>query len=223
MQLLKLITMAPLLVGCTTEPLFNFAVRGSLSPDGDRGTGAVELLDVPIFSFYVGSNADCSTPQVVIDYGSDPLVKDFASEPTLFSGKLSPATYPCAILQVGDVLTFNPDVEAQGAHPECSTESAESDGYLASAGTPWKDLAGNEVSPQGTVTSPSAAIVTLFFTTDPAALKAARNLADDQVVELVEEFTVPGEITLFFDLADRVTGTAGACVLEDPFSALGMR
>ncbi len=221
--------------GCTTSPLYSFIVYSSSAPKpvtrlfGSplddleerfdlRAIGSPSALRVPIYAFYLGTTADCATPIPLIDYGSDPLVKEFYTKPTLFSGNPAASDYPCAVLIVGDGLRFKPDAAAVGASSKCASVETEYtyDGYHQgqSDANTWKDLAGDFISATGTLAAPEMNIVTLFASTDPAQVLSRRRVAPNQVLTLPGALQVPGDITIYSNYLSSVVETTGVCTLS---------
>jgi hypothetical protein len=226
--------LALLLCGCTTGPLYTFIVYADSAPRASsrlrlsemldpfaavesRGIGSPTALKVSIYSFYLSTTATCSAPVPLIDYGTNPLTKEFYAKPTLFSGNPGALDYRCAVLEISDNLKFHPDSAAAGASSNCQTDNEYAyDGYRSDqsdAGT-WKDLSGQSVAANGTVGSPSPDVVTLFASLDPAAAILERGLAAGQVIPLASAIQVPGEVTIYSSYLDAVVEASGACSLS---------
>ncbi len=225
---------AALLCHCTTVPLYSFVVYSDTQPKArarlfrppifeldeiaERGIGTPSALKVAIYSFYLGTTPDCAAPTPLIDYGSNPLTKEFYAKPTLFSGNPAATAYHCVVLKVSDTLSFRPDSAAVGSSTACESTDIEYfyDGYRSgqSDADTWKALSGATVSATGAVTAASSDVVTLFASTDPQAAIDRRELASNQVLTLENPLVVPGEITLFANYLNAIVQASGVCTLS---------
>jgi len=86
------------------------ALGASLRMDGDSGAvfGPAGSLTIKLYSLYISTNADCSSPQLVQDLGAAGVNKDFMTNPVLFEGTPTAGTYQCVMMKMSDVLNMKP-------------------------------------------------------------------------------------------------------------------
>ncbi len=222
--------------GCGTDeqPAPTFVMKGALATATATANGAPPIVGgspeqffVTMYALYLVENADCTGPQIEV---SDPSTAgqpmDIVANPTLVSASPPPATYHCLLMQVSDVLSFQPDATAEATHGSvCMQGTTYSfDIYRSDSGDVWKDKDGNVVVGTGTSEDPEESStmvgdtlvpgVTTFVTTD---LEAATIGHEHQEIPLTAPVTITEEtttLTLYGNYANKVSSSGGLCGME---------
>lgn len=190
--------------------------------------GSPTSFGITFYAIYISTNADCSNPIQVADFGADGRSFDLLTEPTLVEAEVAEGTYNCVIGESSDVMTFTVDETAVSEHAGiCETgttytydiyREGEIDSDL------WVDIDGTNIAATGTPVSPGANRVTNFSTTGDPSLVRANGVAPDshQLGTLSTALVVPGQTTFYIDASDQVSDWASDsvshCWLEQPLS-----
>ena len=63
---------------------------------------------ISVYSIGLSTNADCSSPTIVLNNGSTPVEYNFTSTPQLGSAAVANGTYNCMIIKMSDIIKFRP-------------------------------------------------------------------------------------------------------------------
>lgn len=173
--------------------------------------GDPSSVSIRMYALWVSSNADCSAPQLVQNYGDGGQDKDFAQNPVLFSGAPADGAYPCMMFRMSDVIRVTTPTTFGGC--VAGTEypgDIHRDGDVA-----WVDQDLNVVAGHGTEDAPVDDHVTIFFARDTLAAQA-RGISGEQIVPLLSDLVVPGQSTFYMNARDRVYTDGVRCGLERP-------
>lgn len=191
---------------------FELASFSKLFDDGTP-VGPPALLNFGIYKLMLSSNEDCSDPITVVDHGSNDVVTDLATNPTLFSASPPDGTYKCIILRHNDVMSYKSSV-AQGS---CNTTTTYSfDSYRSDSDeTAQKDPDGNEYVGRGSSTSFVEDKPYIYVTSAAGKAAMAANGFDNvnQFVTLESQLVVPGTATLYWDLSEAIRDDGSNCNL----------
>ncbi len=189
------------------------ALGASLRMDGDSGAvfGPAGSLTIKLYSLYISTNADCSSPQLVQDLGAAGLNKDFMTNPVLFEGTPAAGTYQCVMMKMSDVLNMKPGTTFGG----CVAGTNYAGDIYRAGETDWVDQNLAPVIGTGTDELPSDDHVTIFMTRDTAAAMA-RGISNHQVVPLTSSLVVPGQTTFRMDASHAVATDGVQCGIEPP-------
>jgi hypothetical protein len=170
-------------------------------PSGDPAA-----LRIGVYALYISSNADCSSPVLVQDYGATAVTKDFVANPVLFTGSPADGSYPCVAIKMSDVIRMEPD--SSFGNCVAGTEYA---GDIYRAGeTDWKDVDLNPITGTGTDSMPSDDRVTLIMTRDTAAA-IGRGFSPNQTIQLGSDLIVPSQSTFYWNGQGSVVDQGGQC------------
>ncbi len=204
----------------TATPSAEFTVRGSAgSPPGPSilarsafsparlvQTGDPGALRIGVCALYISPNADCSSPVMVQDNGATASVKDFVSNPVLFTGSPAIGSYQCVAIKMSDVFR----VEPATTFSVC-TAGTEYAGDIYRAGeTDWKDIDLNPIIGTGSDSVPADDHVTIILTRDTTAAQA-RGFSTNQTLELSSDLIVPAQTTFYWNGQGTVTDEGGHC------------
>jgi hypothetical protein len=232
------IGLATALVACAMNPTSaSLTVRGSLASSGSsdsrvlaaasalhavsRGalgpgqmTGDPGVLRIGMYALYISSNADCSSPTLVEDYGTSSVAKDIVQSPTLFAGSPPAGSYSCVGVKMSDVLAMRPSTTfgscdstvtyAESIYNTNNTNPADTSSF-------FRDINLQPIAPLGTRADPEAEPVLILFTRDTAAA-TARGFNPGQVIPLGAPLVVPSTDTFVWGgsgtvLSDSASGT----------------
>jgi hypothetical protein len=210
---------AALVGACTaaSTPSAEFTVRGSagappligaahLSPPPGTQTGDPGALRIGVYALYISPNADCSSPVLVQDYGATASVKDFVSNPVLFTGSPASGSYQCVAIKMSDVIRVQPAT----TFSVCDS-SVEYAGDIYRAGeTDWKDIDLNPIIGTGSDSVPADDHVTIILTRDTVAAQA-RGFSTNQTLTLGSDLVVPSQSTFYWNGQGTVTDAGGQC------------
>ena len=96
--------------------------NASFVPSGDPSA-----VRIGMYTLWISSNGDCSSPTLVQDYGDAGEVKDLVQNPVLFSAEAADATYECVIIRMSDVVGF----ESASSFGTCEANVAYGAGHLS--------------------------------------------------------------------------------------------
>jgi hypothetical protein len=157
-----------------------------------------------MYALWISSNADCSAPTLVQDYGDAGEVKDLVQNPVLFSAEAADATYECVIIRMSDVIGF----ESASSFGTCEANVAYETDIYREGQTDWKDADLNPIIGTGTDSVPSNDHVALVMTTDTTAA-IGRGFSGNQVIALASPLVVPGQSTFYWNGQGSVTSEPG--------------
>jgi hypothetical protein len=204
---------------CTAAatPSADFTVRGSagapplirpasLVPPQSALTGDPGALRIGVYALYISPNADCSSPLLVQDYGATAAVKDFVSNPVLFTGSPASGSYQCVAIKMSDVIRVQPATSFSVCD---STVEYAGDIYRAGE-TDWKDVDLNPIIGSGSDSLPVDDHVTIILTRDTLAAQA-RGFSTNQTLTLGADLVVPSQTTFYWNGQGTVTDAGGQC------------
>lgn len=162
-------------------------------------SGSPASLTLTVYALYISANDDCSSMQLVQDYGAAGSPKDFMQNPVLFTGSPAAGAYKCVAIKMSDVIHMTP-ATSFGA----CVVATDYPGDIYRAGqSDWKDVDLNTVIGTGTDSVPSNDHVTIFMPRNaPAAI--ARGLSVHQVIPLSSDLVVPAQTTFYWDATGTV-------------------
>lgn len=201
-------------VSTATSLTRNQKIRGYA--DEGPSIGSPSSTTMKMYALYISTQADCSSPTLVQDYGSDGVDKDvFESGVTLFEGSPADGDYQCLIIKMSDVIRFKADSEAVNAASSPCSEGTEYslDIYRTDSGDSWKDVNGAAITPHGASGSPEADTVYIFVSRNPSAIPST-TAHENQVGTLGSSLVVPGQATFYADGSHQVTNNDGSCGLN---------
>ncbi len=173
-------------------------------------------LNITMYALYLSSNADCSDPVLVQDYGAAGQVKDFAANPVLFSAEPAAGTYGCMGFVMSDVLVMQPE----RSFGPCDA-SVTYDGDIYRDGeSDWLDVHGEPIIGHGGDGMGQGVDdhVTIFFSADTSAA-LARGISSNQLVPMSSPLVAPGQSTMYWDMAGAVQDEGGQCsILPRPIT-----
>lgn len=175
----------------------------------DGCAGSPETMSIKLYSLYLSTNADCSSPTLVVDNGATAVTKELSVNPILFEASPTTGTYNCMILKISDNLNFTPDADAAAAFPSVCRANTETtfDIYRTDSGDTWKNLNGAAIDPSGTTTVPAEDTVFVFASTNVSAVTATSIAPhENQTAALTGALIVPGQSTFYVDFAGGVRG-----------------
>jgi hypothetical protein len=167
-------------------------------------SGDPSAVRIGMYTLWISSNGDCSSPTLVQDYGDAGEVKDLVQNPVLFSAEAADATYECVIIRMSDVVGF----ESASSFGTCEENVAYEQDIYREGQTDWKDVDLNPIIGTGTDSVPSNDHVALVMTTDPTAA-IGRGFSDNQVIALASPLVVPGQSTFYWNGQGSVTTEPG--------------
>ena len=206
----------------TSAPSASLTVKGSgspppaglLAPAALRGgsarstilSGTPASLTLTVYALYISPNDDCSSMQLVQDYGAAGSPKDFMQNPVLFSGSPAAGAYKCVAIKMSDVIHMTP-ASTFGA----CVAGTDYPGDIYRAGqTDWKDVNLNQIIGTGTDSVPSNDHVTIFMPRNALAA-IARGLSVHQVIPLSSDLVVPAQTTFYWDATGTVQTDGVQC------------
>lgn len=182
-----------------------------LSPPPGSTMGGAASFTITLYSLYVSTSRDCSSPVLVQDLGAAGVDKDFMTNPVLFEGTPAAATYPCVMLKMSDVLRMKPESTFGG----CTLGTEYTGDIYRTGDSGWVDINLNPVVATGTDSVPSNDHVTIFITRDTSAA-LARGINRGQLVPLLSSLVVPGQLTFHVDASQAVATDGVRCGMEKP-------
>lgn len=169
-------------------------------------TGDPGALRIGVYALYISPNADCSSPVLVQDFGATASVKDFVSNPVLFTGSPADGAYQCVAIKMSDVIRVQPATTFGVCD---STVEYAGDIYRAGE-TDWKDVNLNPIIGTGSDSVPADDHVTLILTRDTTAAQA-RGFSTHQTLPLSSDLIVPSQSTFYWNGQGTVTDAGGQC------------
>ncbi len=169
-------------------------------------TGDPGALRIGVYALYISPNADCSSPVLVQDYGATASVKDFVSNPVLFSGSPADGAYQCVAIKMSDVIRVQPATTFGVCD---STVEYAGDIYRAGE-TDWKDVDLNPIIGTGSDSVPADDHVTIVLTRDTTAAQN-RGFSTHQTLPLASDLIVPSQSTFYWNGQGTVTDAGGQC------------
>jgi hypothetical protein len=186
------------------------AQLGMGAPGDGMTSGDPSSIQIGMYALWISPHADCSEAVLVQDYGSSAAVKDFTTDPVLFTSEAEPGSYECVAMKMSDVIGFS-SAQSFGT---CETEMAYTQDIYREGESDWKDIDMVSVVGHGTDETPQDDGVTVVMTTDTTAAMA-RGFSPDQIVELLSPLSVPAASTFYWNGAGSVTTEDGRpCGLE---------
>jgi hypothetical protein len=179
---------------------------GTHAPRTAALTGDPGALRIGVYAMYISPNADCSSAVLVQDYGATPSVKDFVSNPVLFTGTPASGSYQCVAIKMSDVIRVQPATTFGVCD---STVEYAGDIYRAGE-SDWKDIDLNTIVGTGTDTVPADDHVTIILTRDTTAAQN-RGFSTHQTLPLSSDLIVPNQSTFYWNGQGTVTDQGGAC------------
>ncbi len=135
---------------------------------GAEAECGVASFTLTLYALYVSTSGNCSSPVLVQDLRPAGVDKDFMTNPVLFEGTPTAATYPCVMLKMSDVFGSRPSSTFGGC-----TLGTEYTGDISSAGdSGWVDANLNHIVATGSDSVPSNDNVTIFITRDVARCRS---------------------------------------------------
>jgi hypothetical protein len=201
----------------TSSPTSLFTVYGSagapplIRPSGftwQHLTGDPGALRIGVYALYISPNADCSSPVLVQDFGTKPVVKDFV-HPVLFSGSPADGAYQCVAIKMSDVIRVQPTTTFSVCD---STVEYAGDIYRAGE-TDWKDVDLNPIIGTGSDSVPTDDRVTIILTRDTTAAQT-RGFSTHQTLPLSSDLIVPSQSTFYWNGQGTVTDAGGHCGVD---------
>lgn len=172
----------------------------------DASSGNPSSLTLTVYTLYIGKNADCSSLQLVQDYGATGQPKDLMVNPVLFSGSPANGAYQCVAFRMSDVIKMKP-----AASFGACVAGTEYVGDIYRAGeSDWKDVDLATIVGHGTDEVPADDHVTIFLARNSAAAQA-RGLSPHQVITLSSDLVVPAQTTFYWDATGTVRSEGGQC------------
>jgi hypothetical protein len=184
----------------------------ALSVTGPSGDPA--SITIGVYALWVSANADCSSPELVQDYGTTAQLKDFLQAPTLFTGSPTIARATCVALKISDVIHFKPATtfSACTAGTDYAIDIYRSDNTDSTR--LWRDVTLATIAASGTDSLPVDNRVTLVLTRDTTAAYT-RGFGRGQVLPLGADLVIPGQATFLWGGSGTVDAPDGVhCGLE---------
>jgi hypothetical protein len=195
----------PALLSAMAAPHRRIAFSGVLATTGDPSA-----VRMGMYTLWISTNGDCSSPTLVQDYGEAGEVKDLVQSPVLFSAAAADGTYECVIIRMSDVIGF----ESASSFGTCQANVAYEQDIYREGQSDWKDADLNPIIGTGTDEAPINDHVALVITTDATAA-IARGFSSNQVIALASPLVVPGQSTFYWNGQGSVTSVASyPCGLE---------
>ncbi len=134
------------------------------------------------------------------------MVKEFVSNPVLFTGSPAAASYPCVMMVMSDVIAMQP-ATSFGA---CVAGTEYLGDIYRDGDSSWVDVNMNQVIGTGSDSFPVDNHVTIFMSTDTAAA-LARGISDNQLISLGSDLIVPGQSTFYWNGEGSVVTNGVEC------------
>ena len=178
----------------------NIAPVYSMAGPGETPVGDPASMFIGIYALYISANADCSDPVLLVDNGSTPVPKDYATNPVLFTGTPAAGTYQCLIFRMSDVIRFTSAVTSGN----CATDVAYEQDIYREGQNDWLDIDGNVIPATGTDAAPLDDKVFVYIAADTAAVMA-RGYSPNQIVQLHSNLVVPSTATFYWNGTNSIT------------------
>lgn len=205
------------LVGCS-DSNSGLVIRGA--PDATSTglatvstSGSPTYLLMTVYAAYISTNADCSSPVLLQDYGASGQAFNMYATggPTMFSGNPGDGTYECLILKMSDTMNFKVDATAVTDHPSCTSTTTEHTFDVYRNGNSddglQVDIDGVAYDARGSAASPVADTMYVFASTAADYTSVRANgvaINENQFVQLNNPMVVPSERYFYFDMSDGV-------------------
>jgi hypothetical protein len=179
-------------------------------------------LKLKVYSVMLSTSALCTNP-VTIFSSAVPTEVDFLSTPTLGSGNPDDGTYNCIIIKMSDNIKFKPSTSSGSC-----TGGTEYTGDICrtdnSGTTRAPDPGAVASNCTGTGSAPSADIVYLYLTTNPAAGTGGNNFvqpadaSSTNGLHLTAPLVISGTATSKFvvNATGKVDGGFSSCGMNPP-------
>jgi hypothetical protein len=196
----------PVLMAALAAPRLPIA----FSPPQTILTGDPAAVSIAMYALWISSNADCSAPTLVQNYGDAGSLKDLVQNPVLFSADAADGTYECVIFRMSDVVGF----QSATTFGTCEAGTAYEQDIYREGQTDWKDADLNPIIGTGSDSIPMNDHVALVMTTDTTAA-IARGFSGNQTIALASPLVVPGHSTFYWNGQGSVTSVdAYPCGLQ---------
>lgn len=215
----SVVALAATMTACTASssgPSSIFTVLGSAgappllrAAGGPRSaalTGDPGALRIGVYALYISPNDDCSGAVLVQDYGAAPSVKDFVSNPVLFTGSPASGSYRCVAIKMSDVIRVQPAT----TFGTCDSTVEYAGDIYRSGESDWKDVDLNPIVGTGSDSVPADDRVTILLTRDTAAA-LGRGFSPHQTLPLGSDLVVPSQSTFYWNGQGTVSDAGGAC------------
>ena len=172
------------------------------------GYGSPNYLTVKLYTVWLSTNADCSAPIVLQDYGTAGQTFNMFESPELGSGSPAAGTYNCMIVKQSDTSQFRPEISHNGCVAGL-TYTYDIARTAAEGTDQWVDIDMRPIT-----TTAGDDVVYIFATMDKDAV-VVRGASTQQVINLTSPFVSPGKAILVLDFTDQVTELDyGGCWLD---------
>ncbi len=198
------------------------AIASTCTSGNQNCDGSVTSYKIKFYRFWVSTNEDCTSLQLIGDHGTSGKEFEITEGPTLFSGSPADGTYKCVAFEMEDTFTLVPDATAAGSLPGLCVAgtSTQQDIYRADGGTQptgtnvFKDVDGNAITAHGdqsgSTNSPVSDKVFILASTNISAV-TARGFSPNQLVTLTNSMVVPGQVTFTLDLLNHIEYSTVRC------------